>query len=61
VNQEATPFQPLGILFQNEIAGLANLGGGPATGYGGIIGSAFGGNNGILPASGYKGASTIVG
>jgi hypothetical protein len=30
VNQEATPFRPLRIMIQNETAGLANLGGGPA-------------------------------
>jgi hypothetical protein len=61
VNQEASTFQPLGIMFQNTTAGLSNLGGGPAYGYGGIIGSPYGGSNGILPASGYAGASRTVG
>jgi hypothetical protein len=59
VNQEATPFQPLGNMFGNVMGGLNNAAS-AATGYTGLIGTPRSGWTGILPASGYKGASRTV-
>jgi hypothetical protein len=60
VNQEATPFQPLGNMFGN-VAGGPNDAVSAATDYRGIIGSPNGySRNGILPALGYRALSRTV-